>query len=146
VTRRTAKRGNVVVKTRHKPAADRIRESAQELFYIEGIRAVGVDRIVTRAGVTMPSLYRSFPSKDELAADYLRDHGDDYLRRFDAAIAECPDDPRGQLRLWQKSLSEKASKADYRGCGVTNAAIEYPERDHPARRSHGKQAQISCAV
>lgn len=135
MTRRTAKRGNAVVKAPHKPAAQRIRESAQELFYLEGIRAVGVDRIVTRAGVTKPSLYRSFPSKDELAAGYLRDHGDDYLRRFDAAISERPDDPRGQLRLWLKSLSDRASKADYRGCGVTNAAVEYPERDHPARKA-----------
>jgi AcrR family transcriptional regulator len=135
VTRRTPKRAAAGGKASHKPAAERIRESAQELFYLEGIRAVGVDRIVTRAGVTKPSLYRSFPSKDELAAGYLRDHGDDYLRRFDAAIAEKPDNPRGQLRLWLSALSEKAAKADYRGCGVTNAAVEYPERDHPARKA-----------
>ena len=55
-------------------AADRIRQTARDLFYREGIRAVGVDEIVTRAGVTKPSLYRSFPSKDELAAAYLRDY------------------------------------------------------------------------
>ncbi len=58
---------------RPKRAAERIRETAGELFYRQGIRAVGVDEIVTRAGVTKPSLYRSFPSKDELAAAYLRD-------------------------------------------------------------------------
>ena len=135
MTRRIAKRGIADVKALHKPAAERIRESARELFYLEGIRAVGVDKIVTRAGVTKPSLYRSFPSKDRLAADYLRDHGDDSLRRFDAAITGQPDDPRGQFRLWLKSLSERASKPDYRGCGVTNAAIEYPERNHPARKA-----------
>ena len=60
-------------------AIDRIRESAQELFYNEGIRAIGVDEIVNRAGVTKPSLYRSFASKDELAAAYkamnIRDDG-----------------------------------------------------------------------
>ena len=50
---------------------DRIRQSARELFYREGIRAVGVDEIVNRAGVTKPSLYRSFSSKDALAAAYL---------------------------------------------------------------------------
>ena len=54
-------------------AADRIRASASELFYREGIRAVGVDEVVDRAGVTKPSLYRSFASKDDLAAAYLRD-------------------------------------------------------------------------
>lgn len=41
-------------------AADKIRRTARELFYAEGIRAVGVDEIVTRAGVTKPSLYRAF--------------------------------------------------------------------------------------
>jgi len=96
VTRRIAKRGIADVKALHKSAAERIRESAQEFFYLQGIRAVGVDKIVTRPGFTKPSLYRSFPSKDELAADYLRDYGDDYLRRFDASIAERPDDPRAR--------------------------------------------------
>src|SRR5271169_3712709 len=81
-------------------AAERIRESARDLFYRQGIRAVGVDEIVNHAGVTKPSLYRSFPSKDELAADYLRHMGEDGLSRFDATIAADPADPRGQLRVW----------------------------------------------
>ena len=53
-------------------AAERILGVARDLFYREGIRAVGVDEIVRQAGVTKPSLYRSFPSKDELAASYLQ--------------------------------------------------------------------------
>ena len=53
-------------------AAERILAVARDLFYRVGIRAVGVDEIVRQAGVTKPSLYRSFPSKDELAASYLR--------------------------------------------------------------------------
>ena len=116
------------------PAAERIRKSAQELFYQQGIRAVGVDEIVARAGVTKPSLYRSFPSKDELVADYLRHHGIERRQLFDAMIAERPNDPRGQFRLWLKALAKKAGKANYRGCGNSNAAVEYPEHDHPARK------------
>jgi AcrR family transcriptional regulator len=117
-----------------KRAAERIRESARDLFYRQGIRAVGVDEIVAHAGVTKPSLYRSFPSKDELAADYLRHMGEDGLARFDAAIAADPADPRGQLRVWLKELQIKATRRDYRGCGTTNAAVEYPDRKHPARK------------
>jgi AcrR family transcriptional regulator len=117
-----------------KRAADRIRESARDLFYRQGIRAVGVDEIVTHAGVTKPSLYRSFLSKDELAADYLRHMGEDGLARFDATIAANPSDPRGQLRVWLVELQIKAGKRDYRGCGTTNAAVEYPDRKHPARK------------
>jgi AcrR family transcriptional regulator len=117
-----------------KRAAERIRESARDLFYRQGIRAVGVDEIVNHAGVTKPSLYRSFPSKDELAADYLRHMGEDGLARFDATIAADPSDPRGCLRVWLAELQVKSAKRDYRGCGTTNAAVEYPDRKHPARK------------
>lgn len=117
-----------------KRAAERIRETARDLFYRQGIRAVGVDEIVTRAGVTKPSLYRSFPSKDELAADYLRHLGEEGLARFDAAMAANPSDPRRQFRIWIVELLKKATRPDYRGCGNTNAAVEYPDRKHPARK------------
>jgi AcrR family transcriptional regulator len=117
-----------------KRAAERIRESARDLFYHQGIRAVGVDEIVSHAGVTKPSLYRSFPSKDELAADYLRHMGYGGLARFDAVIAARPDESRRQFGVWVEELLQKASKPDYRGCGTTNAAVEYPDRKHPARK------------
>jgi AcrR family transcriptional regulator len=115
-------------------AADRIRESAQELFYREGIRAIGVDEIVNRAGVTKPSLYRSFASKDELAAAYLQDYEASFWQRFDEGVAMHPDDARAQLLVYLEGLAQRASKAGYRGCGLTNAAVEYPEPGHPARK------------
>jgi AcrR family transcriptional regulator len=114
-------------------AADRIKRTARELFYRDGIRAVGVDEIVTKAGVTKPSLYRSFPSKDELAAAYLRDYDGEFWARFDAAVAAHPGDPRTQLRAFLTPLAGRATKHGYRGCGLTNAAVEYPEPGHPAR-------------
>jgi AcrR family transcriptional regulator len=116
-----------------KRAADRIRDTARELFYREGIRAVGVDEIVTRAGVTKPSLYRAFPSKDELAAAYLRDYDQAFWQRFEEAVASHPGDPRAQLRAFFERLSRRAVRSGYRGCGLTNAAVEYPEPGHPAR-------------
>jgi AcrR family transcriptional regulator len=126
---------------RPKLAAQRIRDTARELFYRQGIRAVGVDEIVAKAGVTKPSLYRSYASKDELAAACLRDRGDDFLRRFDAVQAARPDSPRDQLRVWLQDLAVTATKVGYRGCGVTNAAVEYPERNHPARKQAATNKQ-----
>jgi len=114
-------------------AIDRIRQTARELFYRQGIRAVGVDEIVARAGATKPSLYRGFSSKDELAAAYLRDYDAEFWSRFDSAVAAHPGDPRAQLRSFLDGLAKRATKSGYRGCGLTNAAIEYPEADHPAR-------------
>ena len=115
-------------------AIDRIRQSAQELFYNEGIRAIGVDEIVNRAGVTKPSLYRSFASKDELAAAYLRDYDAAFWQRFDAGAERHAGDPRAQLRVYMQGLAQRASKDGYRGCGLTNAAVEYPDPAHPARQ------------
>jgi AcrR family transcriptional regulator len=114
-------------------AVDRIRETARDLFYREGIRAVGVDEIVTRAGVTKPSLYRNFASKDELAAAYLRDYDDEFWKRFEQTIVAHPGQPRAQLRALFERLAARATEPDSRGCGLTNAAVEYPMPDHPAR-------------
>jgi AcrR family transcriptional regulator len=116
-----------------KRAADRIRATARELFYGQGIRAVGVDEIVRCAGVTKPSLYRSFASKDALATDYLRGFDRSFWQRFDEAAAAHPDDPRAQLLAYLRGLGERAQQPGYRGCGLTNAAVEYPAPDHPAR-------------
>lgn len=115
-------------------AAERIRRMARELFYQEGIRAIGVDELVSRAGVTKPSLYRNFASKDALAAAYLEDYEAEFWKCFEAGREAHPDDPRAQLLEYFEGLSQRAMQAGYRGCGLTNAAVEYPEIDHPARQ------------
>lgn len=115
-------------------AAERIRDTAFELFYREGIRAIGVEEIVNRAGVTKPSLYRAFESKDALAAAYLRDYDQDFRQRFEAPAAAHPDDPRGQLLAYLEGLATRAGSAGYRGCGLSNAVIEYPDPAHPAHQ------------
>jgi len=114
-------------------AAERILKTARELFYKEGIRAVGVDTIASEAGVTKPTLYRCFNSKDELAAAYVRVYDAEFWARFEEAGQGCADDPRRQLRNYLTGLGQKATSAGYRGCGLSNAAVEYPEKDNPAR-------------
>ncbi|MCX5569136.1 TetR/AcrR family transcriptional regulator [Kaistia sp. K-TC2] len=114
-------------------AADRIRATVRELFYRQGIRAVGIEEIVERAGVTKPSLYRNFASKDELAAAYMRDYDTEFWGRYDAAVSKHPGDPRAQIMAYLSAISVRAQSADYRGCGMTNAAVEFPDRNNPAR-------------
>lgn len=127
-------------------AADRIRQSARELFYRDGIRAVGVDAIVSRSGATKPSLYRSFASKDELAADYLRAAEDEFWVRFEAVL-DSSQDARARIRLFFEALGTKACGSDYRGCGLTNAAIEFPEAGHPARQvSEGFKTRLRARL
>jgi AcrR family transcriptional regulator len=114
-------------------AADKIRETARELFYREGIRAVGVDEIVAKAGATKPSLYRAYKSKDELAAAVLREGADTFWGRFETAVEAHPGDPRAQVLAFLEGLAERARQPEYRGCPLSNAAVEYPEAGHPAR-------------
>lgn len=114
-------------------AAERIRASARELFYREGIRAVGVDEIVNRAGVTKPSLYRAFPSKDDLAAAYLSDYDREFWPRFEKPGGKSYSDPRAHVLAYIRELANRAVQDGYRGCGLSNAAVEYPGHTHPAR-------------
>ncbi|ACA16759.1 transcriptional regulator, TetR family [Methylobacterium sp. 4-46] len=116
-------------------AGDRIRAAARDLFYRRGIRAVGVDEIVARAGVTKPSLYRGFASKDALAVACLEDFAAAFARRLDTALAAHPGDARAGLMAFLADLADRTARPDYRGCGLSNAVIEHPEPDHPARRA-----------
>ena len=119
---------------RERPARERLLAVASDLFYRRGIRSVGIDEIIAAADVAKMSLYRSFPSKDELVAAYLRELDRDYWRRWDAAIARHPGSPRDQLTELFKTLERWTTRPNWRGCPFTNAATEFPEPGHPARR------------
>ncbi|MEH3144759.1 MAG: TetR/AcrR family transcriptional regulator [Methylobacterium frigidaeris] len=114
-------------------AGERVRAAAGELFYRRGIRAVGVDEIVAKAGVTKPSLYRGFASKDALAVACLEDFEAALFARLDQGLAAHPGDPRAGLLAFLSGLAGRTARPDYRGCGLSNALIEHPEPEHPAR-------------
>jgi AcrR family transcriptional regulator len=116
------------------PPRARLLAAAGELFYRHGIRAVGVDAIAEAAGTNKMTLYRHFTSKDELVAEYLRQSAklaDTCWERFSEAH---PGDARAQLRAWLAEMAEHAASSDERGCPLANAAVELPEKNHPARR------------
>src|SRR5678816_2117231 len=72
--------------------------TAAELFYRRGIRAVGVETIAAEAATTKMGLYRNFPSKDELVAEWLRDHDARFWQTWDAMAQKYPGDARKQLQ------------------------------------------------
>jgi len=115
-------------------ARERLLRAAGELFYRQGIRSVGVDQIVAAADVAKMSLYRSFPSKDELAAAYLAAVDERYWRWWDEAVGRYPGEPRRQLKALFRGLADRTTRPDWRGCPFSNAATEFPESDHPARK------------
>ena len=115
------------------PPRERILASARELFYRHGVRAVGVDAIAEAAGTNKMTLYRHFPSKDELVAECLRQFGGEVDAAWVDLQAEHPGDPRAQLVSWLKRVADRLLDPQDRGCALINAAIELPEKDHPAR-------------
>lgn len=108
--------------------------AAGELFYQEGVRAVGVDAVVERAGVNKMSLYRQFASKDELIVAYLEQANDCFFSYFDNSIDQHPGQPVRQIAQYFEDLSHRASREGYRGCPFVNVAAEFPDPSHPARQ------------
>src|SRR5438876_6868971 len=116
------------------PPRERILSVAADLFYRHGIRAVGVDAIAEAAGTNKMTLYRHFASKDELVAEYLRERARLANAAWDRLTAAYPGDALAQLRAWLAKMAERLAHADERGCALVNAAVELPEKSHPARR------------
>jgi AcrR family transcriptional regulator len=116
------------------PPRERIIAAASDLFYRHGIRAVGVEAIAEAAGTNKMTLYRHFDSKDELVAEYLRCLANCAGKFWSDLEAAHPGDPRAQLRGWLAAMEAHVVDADQRGCALANAAVELPEKDHPARR------------
>ena len=115
----------------HSPARQRILETASALFYHEGIRAIGVDTIVERSGVGKATLYRHFPTKDDLIASYLEEDDRLWWLWFEEVIAEHEGSPREQLLAFFEATIQRLMQPGFRGCAFLNALAEFPEADHP---------------
>lgn len=116
------------------PPRERILQAARELFYRDGIRAVGVDAVAAAAGTNKMTLYRHFASKDELVAAYLQQLAGEGDALWEEAKRRHPGDAEGQLRYLLRRASQFAAESSGRGCALANAAIELAERKHPARK------------
>ena len=124
-------------KSKRVPVADvreRILGTASELFYKEGTRAVGVDLIVARSGVAKTSLYRHFPTKDDLIEAFLRREDEDFWQHWDRVSGAHPDRPSDELDAQLQWIGDRIARAGYRGCPQINIAAEYSDEKHPARK------------
>src|SRR5438477_5889646 len=116
------------------PPRERILAAARELFYRRGIHAVGVDAIAEAAGTNKMTLYRHFASKDVLVAACLSELTQEFDATWDALAAAHVGDPEGQLLAWLRHVGDFKENEAERGCALANAAVELPDKDHPARR------------
>ncbi|WP_448503282.1 TetR/AcrR family transcriptional regulator [Mycolicibacterium thermoresistibile] len=115
--------------------ADRLLAAATKLFAAQGIRAVGIDRVLREAGVAKASLYASYGSKDGLVLAYLRNLDQADRNRWHAAT-ESLDDPRDRILAFFDLAIAGGPERNYRGCQYANAATEFPDDDLPPVVEH----------
>jgi AcrR family transcriptional regulator len=120
---------------------DRILGTASTLFYERGVRAVGVDTIVLEAAVAKTSLYRYFPTKDDLIVAFLEREDLEFWTHWDQVAQQWPDDPAGELDAHMRWIGERLARSNYRGCPQINVAAEFSEQDHPARMASQRHMQ-----
>lgn len=113
---------------------EHILEVATELFYWHGVRATGVDRIASAAGVSPNVLYRVFSTKDDLVAAYIDRSRESSIVAFEAACAAAGPDPRDQVLALFDVLAEQIRPEVFRGCACMMAMAEFPDEDLPAHR------------
>ena len=119
-------------------ARQRILQSAYALFAQRGIRAVGVDEVIDRAGVAKATLYRHFASKDDLVLAFLDRREQLWTREFvEAEARRRGSTPEERLLAIFDVFDEWFQKDDFEGCSFINVLLEVSDRGHPVRRACG---------
>ena len=114
-----------MVATKAATARERLLAAANELFYAEGIQAVGIDRIIAHAGVAKASLYATFGSKEALVEAYVEHRAAARQAKILERLASL-EEPRAKLLAIFELQAELIRKASFRGCAFVNAWTEEP--------------------
>lgn len=113
-------------------AKKRILEVATELFYDEGIRLVGVDRLISSSQVTKATFYKHYRSKDNLVIAYIEERRRSDQEFLENLIQQNPG-PRAAITAIVSLIVADVQRPNFRGCPFLNAASEYPDASHPVR-------------
>jgi AcrR family transcriptional regulator len=103
------------------------------MFYQHGYRAIGVDTLAEESGIGKMTLYRHYPSKDELIVAYLKDSNEVFWRNFEEITKDAPT-PREKLLAFFESLQDYVNTPVCYGCPFLNVATEYPKTDYPGHQ------------
>ena len=114
---------------------DKILNIASSLFDSRGIQASGVDTIILEAGVAKATLYKHFPSKNQLITAYLRDKSDKFYAWLNAQMASKKVESQELLLLLCELMAQWISQPEFRGLPFHIAAVEFPEAEHPINQS-----------
>ena len=111
---------------------ERLIRAAYELFSREGVRAVGVDAVIARAGTAKMTLYRNFPSKNDLILEFLRRREQLWTCGWlEAESRRRGETPRDQLLAIFDVFADWFSQPDFEGCSFLTTMIEINDSEHP---------------
>ena len=117
-------------------ARQRILESAYDLFSRRGVRAVGIEEVIERAAVAKATLYRHFPSKDDLVLEFLRQRETVWTHGWvEAEARKRSETPEGRLLAIFDLFDEWFHREDFEGCSFINVMIETADVTHPIGRA-----------
>jgi AcrR family transcriptional regulator len=117
-------------------ARERILEAAYELFSQRGVRAVGIDELIDRAGVAKATLYKHFSSKDALVLAFLEQREQIWTRDWvEAEARRRGKTPEEQLLAVFDLFDEWFQRDDFEGCSFINVLLEMGDLDHPLGRA-----------
>ncbi len=130
---------------------ERIIEAAGKLFHADGIRAVSVDAVAEKAGLTKRTLYYHFRSKDDLIAAYLETRDQPNLELFQRWFAETEGTTADKVQGIFSNLATSARHPKWKGCGFLRTSVELIHMPgHPAiiaGRLHKKRVEAwLCSV
>lgn len=113
-------------------AKKRILETATVLFYAEGTRLVGVDRLISTSQVTKATFYKHYRSKDNLVIAYVSARHASDKEDIESLIRESAG-PRDAINAILTRIVDALQSPTFRGCPYINAAVEHPDPAHPIR-------------
>ena len=117
-------------------ARERIDQTVYELFSRNGIRAVGVDTISARSGVAKMTLYRHYPSKDDLALAFLRRREELWTRSWlQQEVERRARTPAERLLAVFDVFDKWFRRSDFEGCSFIKVLLEHDEQGHPVRKA-----------
>jgi AcrR family transcriptional regulator len=120
-------------------ARERILASAYELFSRRGVRSVGIEEVIERAGVAKATLYRHFRSKDELVLAFLDRRGRLWTREWvEAEARRRGETPEEQLLAIFDLFDEWFRLEDFEGCSFVNVLLELNGEDGPVRSASAR--------
>ncbi|WP_427501159.1 TetR/AcrR family transcriptional regulator [Methylomonas sp. MED-D] len=108
---------------------------ASELFYSQGIKTTGVDAVVKAAGTTKMSLYKYYPSKDDLVLAHLRKSRAKLQAYIQEYLFKAGTDPGRQLLAVFDAFGDLQANPAFRGCPFINAAAEFADSGSPIQQT-----------